>query len=119
MKLMRAILSRINLPHFILAIFASVSFFLSNTFPALAISSYSNNPKGGTTQLLDIQRRTDKVAESPPLNLKQVEKAQAGKGLNEVQGDADINKMKRPENSQDAVSVEEEVAGFLKKVTGN
>lgn len=92
---------------------------LSNAFPAAAIQSYQSNPTEATDQLLDTQRETDKVAKSSPLGLKETQKRTSGGGLNEVQGTADAENMNRPENSQDAVSVEEEVGNFLKKVTGN
>jgi hypothetical protein len=104
-----------------LIVLATCSLLLfSNVFPAFAIESYQSNVKEGETQLLETQRLTDEVSRMAPgePNLKQTQE-RANKGLNEVQGDADINKMKRPSNSQDAVSVEDEFNGFLKKVTGN
>ncbi|HYW21074.1 MAG TPA: hypothetical protein VE956_17590 [Nodularia sp. (in: cyanobacteria)] len=92
--------------------------FLSSASPAFAISSYQSDVEEGTTQLLETQRKTDAVAKAPPLSLKEVQK-ESNKGLNEVQGDADINKMKRPANSQSSTSVEDNVQNFLEKVTGN
>ena len=42
------------------------------------------------------------------------------RGLNEVQGAADIEKMKRPENTESGTtSVEQEVESFLEKITGS
>ncbi|MDZ8055301.1 MAG: hypothetical protein RMX68_000230 [Aulosira sp. ZfuVER01] len=90
---------------------------LSNAFPAFAIDSYRSNPEEATTQLLDIQRKTDEVERSAPPGLEEVQK-KSNEGLNEVQGDADIDKMKRPSNSQSATSVEDKVENFLEKVTG-
>lgn len=91
----------------------------SNVVPAFAIESYQSNPREGETQLLETQRRTDEVSRMAPGNpdMQQTQE-RANKGLNEVQGDADIDKMKRPSNSQDAVTVEDEVNNFLNKVTG-
>jgi hypothetical protein len=43
----------------------------------------------------------------------------ANEGLNSVQGAADIEKMKRPENSQQAKTVEDQVKNALGKLTGN
>jgi hypothetical protein len=91
--------------------------FLSSVSPAFAISSYQSNPQEGTTQLLETQRKTDEVAKSQPLSREKVQE-ESNKGLNEVQGDADIQKMKNPRNSQSSTSVEENVQNFLEKITG-
>jgi hypothetical protein len=104
-----------------LIVIATCSLLLfSNAFPAFAIESHQSDLKKGETQLLETQRLTDEVSRMAPgePNLKQTQE-RANKGLNEVQGDADIDKMNRPSNSQDAVSTEDEVNSFLKKVTGN
>ncbi len=92
---------------------------LSNAVPAFAIESYQSNVKEGPTQLLETQKLTDEVSRYAPgtPNMEQSQE-RANKGLNEVQGDADIDKMKTPGNSQDAVTVEDEVNNLLKKVTG-
>jgi hypothetical protein len=91
----------------------------SNAVPAFAIESYQSDVKEGPTQLLETQKLTDEVSRYAPgtPNMEQSQE-RANKGLNEVQGDADIDKMKTPENSQDAVTVEDEVNNLLKKVTG-
>lgn len=102
---------------FVIVASACALLFLSSVSPAFAISSYQSDPQEGTTQLLETQRKTDAVAKSQPLKLKEVQK-ESNKGLNEVQGDADINKMKNPANSQSSTSVEENVQNFLEKVTG-
>lgn len=103
---------------FLVIAFTCALIFLSSTIPTFAIESYQSEPTEGTTQLLETQRKTDEVAKSPPATLKEVQK-KSNEGLNEVQGAADIEKMKRPENSQSATSVEDEVKSFLEKVTGN
>jgi hypothetical protein len=92
--------------------------FLTSAFPALAITSYQSDPTEGTTQLLETQRKTDEVSRSGPPKLREVQE-KSNKGFNEVQGDADIDKMKSPENSQSSTSVRDEVEDFLGKVTGN
>ncbi|HIK03306.1 MAG TPA: hypothetical protein IGS40_01105 [Trichormus sp. M33_DOE_039] len=103
---------------FVIIAFTCALLLLSSTIPAFAIESYQSEPTEATTQLLETQRRTDEVAKSPPPTLKEVQK-KSNEGLNEVQGAADIDQMKRPENSQSATSVEDEVKSFLEKVTGN
>jgi hypothetical protein len=104
---------------FLVVAFACALIFLFNAFPALAISSYQSEPTEATTQLLETQRKTDEAAKSPPIGLKETQE-KTKRGLNEIQGEADIEKMKRPENTpQDVTSVEEEIESFLEKITGN
>jgi hypothetical protein len=44
--------------------------------------------------------------------------AESNKGLNEVQGDADIQDMNRPSNSQKATSIQQKAEQILEKVKG-
>ena len=117
MKVFTSALAILRPVRFLIVAFTCALIFLSSNYPALAISSYQSDPTEGTTQLLETQRLTDEAAKSPPAKLKEVQE-KSNQGLNEVQGDADIDKMKRPENSQSATSVENEVQNILKKVTG-
>lgn len=118
MKVISFALSMLHPVRFLIVAFTCTLMFLSTAFPALAISSYQSDPTEGTTQLLETQRRTDEVAKSPPPSLQEVQE-KSNQGLNEVQGDADIDKMKRPENSQSSTTVKDEVENFLEKVTGD
>ncbi|AFY99287.1 hypothetical protein [Calothrix sp. PCC 6303] len=93
------------------------AFIFANSVPAFAIESYQSKPNEATTQLLETQRLTDEVSRSAPPNLEETQE-RANKGINEVQGDADADKMKRPENSKTAVTVKDEVKNVLDKVTG-
>ncbi|MBE9006884.1 hypothetical protein IQ259_17885 [Fortiea sp. LEGE XX443] len=102
---------------FLIIAFTCALLLISNAFPAFAIEASKSKPTDATTQLLETQRKTDELARSAPPGLNKVQE-ESNKGLNEVQGDADIDKMKRPENSQNATSVEEEVQNLLEKVTG-
>ncbi|MEH2079435.1 MAG: hypothetical protein V7K89_05295 [Nostoc sp.] len=117
MKMITSVLSILRPVRFLLVAFTCALVLFSNAFPAFAIDSYQSNPTEGTTQLLDIQRKTDEAAKEPPEGLKKTQK-EANEGLNEVQGAADIDKQKRPENSGDAKSVEEKANNFLDKITG-
>ncbi|MBN3887413.1 MAG: hypothetical protein V7K64_04480 [Nostoc sp.] len=117
MKIVASVLSMLRPVRFLVVAFTCALVLLSNAFPAFAIDSYQSNPTEGTTQLLDIQRKTDEAAKEPPQGLEKVQK-ESNKGLNEVQGAADIDKQKRPENSEGATSVEENVKNLLDKVTG-
>jgi hypothetical protein len=111
-------LSMLRPVRFVIVAFTCVLVFFSSAFPAFAIGSTQSAPEDATTQLLDTQRKTDAISTQAPPGLEQVQE-EANKGLNEVQGDADIDKMKRPENSQNATSVEDNVKKLLQKVTGN
>ncbi len=117
MKIVASVLSVLRPVRLIVVAFTCALLLLSNAFPAFAMDSYQSNPTEGTTQLLDIQRKTDEAAKESPQGLKKVQK-ESNQGLNEVQGAADIDKQKRPENSQGATSVEENVKNLLEKVTG-
>ncbi len=117
MKVIALVLSILSPIRFVIVAFTCALIFLSSTFPALAISSYQSDSREGTTQLLEIQRKTDEIAKSAPPGLEKVQK-ESNKGLNEVQGDADIDKQKRPDNSQNATSTEQEVEKFLEKARG-
>ncbi|MEH1834517.1 MAG: hypothetical protein V7L29_21195 [Nostoc sp.] len=117
MKIIASVLSMLRPVRFLVVAFSCALLLLSSAFPAFAIDSYQSDPTEATTQLLDIQRKTDEAAKEPPAGLEKVEK-ESNKGLNEVQGDADINKQKRPDNSQSATSPEETVKNLLEKVTG-
>ncbi|MBW4558392.1 MAG: hypothetical protein KME59_21185 [Trichormus sp. ATA11-4-KO1] len=118
MKIFAPVLSILRPVRFVIVATVGALIFLSSALPAFAISSYQSSPTEGPTQLLETQRKTDEIAKSEPPKLKEVQE-KSNKGLNEVQGDADIDKMKRPENSQSATSVEENVQNFLERVTGN
>jgi hypothetical protein len=118
MKINKFDLSSFHPVKFLLVIFTCTLLSLSTAFPAWAIGSYQSEPTEGTTQLLETQRRTDKVAKQPPMELRDVQK-NSNQGLNEVQGDADFDQMKRPENSQNATTVKDELENILERVTGN
>ncbi|WP_375498321.1 hypothetical protein [uncultured Nostoc sp.] len=117
MKKIASVLSILSPVRFLVVAFTCALLLLSSAFPAFAIDSYQSDPTEATTQLLDIQRKTDEAAKEPPEGLEKTQK-EANEGLNEVQGAADIDKQKRPENSQAATSVEENIKNVLDKVTG-
>lgn len=117
MKNMTFVISLLRPVRFLIVAFTCALMLISNAFPAFAIESYQSKPSEATTQLLETQKKTDEIGRSAPPGLNKVQE-ESNKGLNEVQGDADIDKMKRPENSQDATTVEDEVQNLLEKVTG-
>ncbi|MEH2414767.1 hypothetical protein [Nostoc sp.] len=117
MKIIASVLSILSPVRFLVVAFTCALLLLSSVFPAFAIDSYQSHPTEGTTQLLDIQRKTDEAGKAPPIGLRKTQN-ETNEGLNEVQGAADIDKQKRPENSQSSTSVEETIKNALEKVTG-
>ncbi len=118
MKKIDFISSLVRPVRFLVVAFTCALLLLTNAFPALAIGTTPSATTEATDQLNEIQRKTDEKATEPPLGLEETQ-AETSQGLNEVQGDADFDKMKRPENSQNATTVKDEVENFLEKVTGN
>jgi hypothetical protein len=110
-------LSMLRPVRFLIVAFTCALLVFSHAFPAAAISTQQSNPEKGETQLLGTQKETDKLTAQPPPGLKETQK-KANEGLNEVQGAADIDKMNRPENSQQATSFEDQAENFLEKITG-
>ncbi|MFH7030653.1 MAG: hypothetical protein ACHBN1_36205 [Heteroscytonema crispum UTEX LB 1556] len=117
MKMIDFVVSVLRPVRFLIVALTCALLLFSNVVPAFAIGSNRSDTTEATDQLLDIQKKTDEIGRSAPPGLEKVQ-TESNKGLNEVQGDADIDKMNRPENSQDAVTVEDEVNNFLQKVTG-
>jgi hypothetical protein len=74
--------------------------------PAYAAKSA---PTKGTVQLDQITAESEKAAESPPMGMNEVIK-RSNEGLNEVQGGADMSKMKRSKDSRPAIVGEMEKA---------
>ncbi|MDX2213205.1 MAG: hypothetical protein SFY66_07940 [Oculatellaceae cyanobacterium bins.114] len=95
-----------------------VVLFLGSVMPAYAISSTPSDPRSGETSLDEIFERSEDALRAEPRTMKQLE-SEASKGINEVQGDADLNssQMNRPDNSQNATSAEEQVENVLRKLT--
>jgi ABC-type phosphate transport system substrate-binding protein len=84
--------------------------------PANTSQAKSNLTKG-SERLDDVQKKSEEILRNPPLSMDRVQ-AESNKGLNEVQGDADIQNMSRPSNSQQATSIQEKAEQILEKVKG-
>ena len=100
---------------FVIAAFACSLLLMSSAFPALAVTS---SPTEGEAQLQKTLDEAYKVIEEKPRTIEEIH-SKAKKGPNEVQGDADIDKMSTPENSQDATSVPEQINEFVKSIKGS
>ena len=85
--------------------------FVSNAFPAFAVTS---SPTKGEDKLLGIEKEAQEVVLKNPMSLEETQE-KASKGPNEVQGDADIEKMKNPSNTK-ATSFEQQVKKAVSKI---
>jgi hypothetical protein len=94
---------------FITFVLATV-LFLSNLAPAFA-----DNYNKGETMLNKIQEKTDELTRSAPPTLEQVQK-ETKKGINEVQGDADREKMISPNDAKDNRTVEEQIIDLMEPI---
>ncbi|HEY9747419.1 MAG TPA: hypothetical protein V6C63_01855 [Allocoleopsis sp.] len=108
---------------FLVIAFTCALLLVAQAAPAFAASSMysgSSSPTKGEAQLKGIEEKSLEALEAGgPYGLEKEEAETQGKGLNAAQGDADVNKMYRPSNSQDAPpSVEQNVKKGLEKLQG-
>lgn len=88
-----------------------------NAAPTLAAGTTSySKPSEGETQLKKVYDESEKSLNSGLDSMQEVSK-RAERGVNEVQGGADLDKMSTPENSQDATTFKDQVKKALDKVT--
>ena len=113
--------STLRLVRFLVAVCVCTLLLFSHPFPAYSapVNPTGNQtaPTEGESQLLQIEREAQEAVLKDPYSREETQ-YKASQGLNEVQGAADLDKMKRPENSQGATSVEDKVKNALEKVTG-
>lgn len=85
---------------------------------ALPASAAKSSPTGGEANLTKIEKKAQEAVLSDPYSLEK-QQAETNPGLNEIQGTADVNEMKRPDNTRQGVeSVEEKVQEALEKAEG-
>ncbi len=94
-----------------LALMVAVVLFVNAT-PAFAISSSPSAPSDGEAPLNNIYRKAERALENEPRSMETVQR-EADKGLNEVQGDADVDKMSHEDNSSEATTGMEKVEDAL------
>ena len=102
----------------IAAVFCAV-LMLSLALPAYSANPPASDPLSGEANLLGIERKSQEAVMSNPYDInKQIQ--ETNPGLNLDQGAADIDKMKRPDNTTPGVeSVEGIIGRTLEKVTGD
>jgi hypothetical protein len=101
--------------------FTCALLFVANLAPANAASMNNTGANSdltkGSERLDDVQKKSEEILRNPPMSLDRVQD-ESNKGLNEVQGAADIQDMNRPSNSQQATSIQEKAEQVLEKVKG-
>jgi hypothetical protein len=97
----------------VLAVCLCAFVFVTSVQPAFATTS---KPSEGEANLTEIERKSQEAVQSDPYSLGKTQD-ETNPGLNEVQGTADIDKMKRPDNTN-ATSFEEQVKETVDKITG-
>lgn len=121
MRFIRLNLSALRPIRFLLAVCIGTLLVFSNALPAFSDpvnpTGSKTAPQQGEAQLRTIEAEAQKAVIDKPYSRGETQ-AKANQGLNEIQGDADIDKMSRPENSQGANSVEDKSKNFLEALTG-
>jgi hypothetical protein len=101
--------------------FTCALLFVANLAPANAApmnnAGANSNLTKGSERLDDVQKKSEEILRNPPMSLDRVVD-ESNKGLNEVQGDADIQDMNRPSNSRQATSIQDKAEQVLEKVKG-
>ena len=114
-------LSNLRPVRFLVAACVCALLLLSNALPAFSdpVNPTANrtSPQQGEANLQSIEKEAQKAVLKDPYSQSET-KAKANEGLNEIQGTADIDQMSRPENSGDAISVEDKSKNFLEGILG-
>lgn len=104
----------VRLVRMFVAVCVCALLFIASVSPAIAGSS---SPTKGEDQLMEIERKSNQVVLSDPYSFEKTAK-EANKGINEVQGDADKDKMKNPSNAK-ATSFEQQVKNMVESITNS
>lgn len=104
-----------SLRFLVIAFTCALLLFVSATPTWAAGMTSSSKPSDGEAQLKKIYDESEKSLNSGLDSMQEVSK-RAQRGVNEVQGGADLDKMNSPENSQDATTFKDQVKQALDKV---
>lgn len=120
MRFIRSNLSALRPMRFLVAVCISALVLFSQALPAFSDpvnpTGSPTAPQQGQEQLLSIEKEAQEAVIEKPYSREETQ-AKANAGLNEIQGTADIDKMKRPENAN-AISVEDKSKNFLDALVG-
>lgn len=104
--------------------FSVVVLMLFTTSPALAFgfgNQFGNQPSAPNEGVEKLDGIYEKAEEALNSGLQSMEEVQdrARKGINEVQENADVDKMNRPSNSRQVTTIQEKAERALEKATQN
>jgi hypothetical protein len=120
MRSIRLILSALRPIRFLVSICVCTLLVFSNALPAFSDpvnpTASRSAPQQGEAQLRGIEREAQEAVIEKPYSREKTQ-AKANEGLNEIQGTANIENMKRPENAQ-ADSVEDKSKNFIDALVG-
>lgn len=102
---------------FLVFSYATPAFSATKNSSPTGISGAQSKPSDGEANLLDIELKSQEAVLSKPYSLEETQK-EATKGLNEIQGDSDIENMRRPDNTPGVDSIEQKIEKALEAVTG-
>ncbi len=91
----------------------------SSAAPALAFGKSDSKPSDGVVELDSVQNQSERAIAGPKggvLGNPEAVKENAQKGLNGIQGTADVDNMSRPSNAK-GETVESKIKDALEKVT--
>ena len=86
------------------------------TSPALAFGSTPSDSSKGVAEMGEITETAEQTARKGPRNAKEIQE-KAKRGPNGVQGDAGLEKMNTPANSQQARTVVDQAEDMLESAT--
>lgn len=95
----------------LVAVCIAVLLTVSHVLPAFAASSQE-----GADSLPKVRDKSEQALKEEPRSRSKVQSEAQG-GVNEVQGGADAHRMNRPDNSQQATTIEEKVREGLSDIT--
>ncbi|GAB4142134.1 MAG: hypothetical protein Fur0046_18460 [Cyanobacteria bacterium J069] len=103
--------------------FSFVVLMLFTTAAPASAFGFGNNqqsaPNEGVEKLDGIYEQAEEALENSGLQSMEEVQERSKKGINEVQGNADADKMNRPSNSRQATTIQDKAESALKKATQN
>ncbi len=88
-------------------LFCSALLFLGLTM-APSLASQGSDPTQGTTQMPETMKAAEDVAKSAPMSIEEIEERNKD-GLNEVQGDADKDKMYKSNTNKPGPAIVQDI----------
>lgn len=102
----------------VLAVFVGGFLLLNLAAPAMAFGSSSSSPSKGLTEMNEMKETSKEAVRKEPRGIKEIQD-KAKRGPNSVQGNANLDKMNTPANSQEAQTIPEQARELLNNATPN